>query len=212
MGTVKKGILGGFSGKVGIVVGVNWKGGTYVRSLPKKAKNAPSLGQLKQRSKFALVQNLLQPLSEVLRVGWKLYAHDKSTFNAATSYTLTNAVSGEYPDFKIELSKVLISRGELTAVTNAFVNFSDGQVIFQWEDNSGAGSAKATDRALIAIVNLTKGKAVTITAGAPRSDSVQNVASPSEWSGDEIHTYMGFASENGREVSNSVYLGAISVK
>lgn len=34
MGTIKQGILGGFSGKVGNVVGASWKGIDYIRSLP----------------------------------------------------------------------------------------------------------------------------------------------------------------------------------
>jgi hypothetical protein len=36
MGTFNKGILGGFSGKVGTVVGFNWRGLDVMRSLPKK--------------------------------------------------------------------------------------------------------------------------------------------------------------------------------
>ena len=31
MGTIKQGILGGFSGKVGTVVGSSWKGISYMR-------------------------------------------------------------------------------------------------------------------------------------------------------------------------------------
>jgi hypothetical protein len=36
MGTFNKGILGGFSGKTGTVIGSNWKGRTVMRSLPGK--------------------------------------------------------------------------------------------------------------------------------------------------------------------------------
>jgi len=211
MGRIKKGVLGGFSGKVGTVVGASWKGISYMRSLPQSVKNPRTLGQLTQRSKFALVQHLLQPLSDILRVGWKLQAQRKSPVNAATAYTLANAVSGEYPDFQIEPGKLLVSRGALTGVTNAFVSVKDGQVEFQWEDNSGNGSAQSTDKALIAIVNFTKNEVVSITAGAPRLDCVQNVVVPSEWSGDEVHAYMGFISENGKEVANSLYLGTVAV-
>ncbi|MGV0847474.1 hypothetical protein ACTS9T_13015 [Empedobacter falsenii] len=38
MAEIKKGILGGFSGKVGTVVGVNWRGKDIINSLPKKSK------------------------------------------------------------------------------------------------------------------------------------------------------------------------------
>ena len=211
MGTIKKGILGGFSGKVGTVVGSSWKGIAYMKSLPLSVKNPRTEAQVSNRARFMLVQSTLQSMSELLRTGWKLYAQHQSPFNAATAYTFAKAVSGEYPDFKIEPSKVLVSRGTLTAAASTFVSFTGGQVEFQWEDNSGKGSAKPTDKALIAIANFAKGEAVTITAGAPRNDCVQNVTVPAEWSGDKVHTYMGFVSENGKEVANSVYLGAVTI-
>lgn len=46
MGTIKKGILGGFSGKVGTVVGSSWKGIAYMRSLPQNMKNPRTEGQV----------------------------------------------------------------------------------------------------------------------------------------------------------------------
>jgi hypothetical protein len=35
-------------------------------------------------------------------------------FNTATSYTLANAITGTYPDYAIDPSKMLVSRGALT--------------------------------------------------------------------------------------------------
>ncbi|MDD3723512.1 MAG: DUF6266 family protein, partial [Lutibacter sp.] len=52
MGTIKKGILGGFSGKVGSVVGSTWNGISYMRSLPASVKNPRTEKQMSQRSKF----------------------------------------------------------------------------------------------------------------------------------------------------------------
>ena len=92
MGTIKKGILGGFSGKVGTVVGASWKGISYMRSLLQKVKNPRTTGQRNQHSKFAFTINLLKPMTAFLRTGWKLYAHRQLPFNAATSYTLVNAI------------------------------------------------------------------------------------------------------------------------
>jgi hypothetical protein len=39
MGTIKKGILGGFSGRVGTIAGASWKGIAYMCSLPQKTCN-----------------------------------------------------------------------------------------------------------------------------------------------------------------------------
>jgi hypothetical protein len=211
MGTIKKGILGGFSGKVGTVVGASWKGIAYMRSLPQKVRNPRTEPQRMQRSKFALSLALLQPMTAFLRTGWKLYTHKQSPFNAAMSYTIANAITGTYPDYAIDPSKVLVSRGALASASNTFVSFNDGEIEFQWEDNSGKGAAKPTDKALIAIVNLAKGEAITDTAGAVRPDCVQSVAVPAEWSGDTVQAYMGFISDDSKEVSNSVYLGSIAI-
>jgi len=94
MGTIKKGILGGFSGKVGTVVGSSWKGIAYMKSLPLSVKNPRTEAQVSNRAKFLLVQSTLQSMSELLRTGWKLYAQHQSPFNAATAYTFAKAVSG----------------------------------------------------------------------------------------------------------------------
>ncbi len=42
MGTISKGILGGFSGKVGTVVGGSWKGIDYMRSRSGRRTSDPS--------------------------------------------------------------------------------------------------------------------------------------------------------------------------
>ena len=211
MGTIKKGILGGFSGKVGTVVGASWKGISYMRSLPQHVKNPRTDGQMSQRSKFALALNILKPMTAFLRTGWKLYTHRQTAFNSAMSYTLANAISGAYPDYAIDPSKVLVSRGSLATAANASVAAAGGNIDISWTDNSGVGSAKQTDKALIAVLNTTKGEAITDTAGAERTEGTQTIIVPADWSGDEVQVYIGFISEDHREVANSVYLGAIEI-
>jgi len=211
MGTIKKGILGGFSGKVGTVVGGSWKGISYMRSLPQKVKNPRTVGQVSQRSKFALTMYYLKPMTAFLRTGWKLYAHRQSPINAAMSYALANAITGAYPDYEIDPSKVIVSRGSLATAVNANANDAGGSIDISWDDNSNVSNAKQTDKALVAIANPTKGEAVTITAGEERMTGYQNTVIPADWSGDEVQVYLGFISEDGKEVANSVYLGAINV-
>ena len=211
MGTIKKGILGGFSGKVGTVVGASWKGIAYMRSLPQKVRNPRTIGQKSQRAKFSLTLNYLRPMNGLLRTGWKLYAHQQSPINAAMSYTLANAISGTYPDYTIDPSKVMISRGSFTPAANAKVTPSSSAITFEWDDNSGSSTANQTDRALLAVVNPAKSEAVFDTAGAERTAGTQTVLLPSDWSGNSVEAYLGFISEDGKEVANSVYLGSIAV-
>ena len=66
MGTYNKGILGPFSGKVGTVIGVTWRGMDIMRSLPKKGNHTPTAIQLLQREKFSFVTDFLTPINPVL--------------------------------------------------------------------------------------------------------------------------------------------------
>ena len=211
MGTIRKGVLGGFSGKVGTVVGSNWKGVSYMRSLAEKIRNPRSPLQMVQRTKFALTISYLKPMNALLRVGWKLYGQGQSPMNAAVSYTLANAITGVYPAYSIDPAKVLISCGGLTGVFNATTTAVSGAVEFRWDDNSGINDAKQTDKALIAVVNPAKGEVITDTAGADRMAGTQSVAMPARWTGDTVETYLGFISEDGKEVANSIYQGSITV-
>jgi hypothetical protein len=149
-----------------------------------------------QRSKFALALNYLNPLTFIL---------------AAMSYTLANAISGDYPDYELSFGSVLISRGSLTPATNGAATIVGGSVRVAWNDNSGVGTAKATDKALIAVINADKGEAVTVSAGESRSVAFQNVSVPADWVGEDIQVYLGFISEDSKEVANSVYLGTLTV-
>ena len=63
MATFEKGILGGFSGKVGNVVGGTWKGKSYMRSKPNKRSSVPSEKQLEQQIKFKMIVLFFQTMS-----------------------------------------------------------------------------------------------------------------------------------------------------
>lgn len=211
MGTIKQGILGGFSGKVGTVIGGSWKGISYMRGQAQNIKNPRTDGQMSQRAKFALALGFLKPITNLVRTGFKLYQHRQTAFNAAMSYTLANAISGAYPDYTLQFATALVSKGNLTPAANATAEAAGGNIVFSWEDNSGVGTAKQTDKALIGILNTTKGEAITETTGAERTAGTQTIVLPADWLGNEVQVYLGFISEDKKEVANSVYLGSIAI-
>jgi len=63
MATFKNGPNGGFSGKVGSVVGSSWKGIDYIRGLPAKRKNKPDTLEKITAADSALFNNGCIPLS-----------------------------------------------------------------------------------------------------------------------------------------------------
>lgn len=83
MGRLKQGILGGFLGKVGGVVGSNWKGIATMRAMPLSVANPKTAKQVGNRTRFSLVTSLATMVGvDFLRTYWNRGAMQMSGFNA----------------------------------------------------------------------------------------------------------------------------------
>lgn len=211
MGKVKPFAIGIFSGTVGNVVYATWKGIPYVRSKPVSVANPRTEAQQSQRAKFALAVRFLKPCTDFIRTGYKKYAIKKTAFNAALSYILGNAITGSYPDYRIDYPQALVSRGPLTPPNNARAGIVGGAVQISWDDNSTSGSANPTDDALAIVINPDKGEAVYKIAEASRIGGIETLNIPTDWAGDRVEAYLGFISDNGKDVSDSVYAGSVMI-
>lgn len=209
MGKIGRGILGGVSGKVANVVGSRWKGIDYIRAKPLSVANPRTLLQVNQRTKFALVLRFLQPNLNFVKIGYKNYAVKKSQFNSAMSYILNNAITGISPDFVIDYSLALLSRGNLSPALNPVFDLTTpGQVQFSWDDNSTDGNANATDKVMVVAYNPIKGESIYLTEGATRADLSQTVVLPNSYTGDELQMFISFMSADETQLSNSAYIGS----
>ena len=211
MGRIKRGILGGFHGTVGTVVGASWKGIDYMRSKAESIKNPRTRGQVTQRNRFATTLFFLQPITSYIRIGFRPYAVKQTGFNAAMAYNIKNAIIGEYPNFELDYSKALVSRGTLTPVQSASATAVSDGVLFTWHDNSGKGDALQTDMAMPLLFNKTKQEAVFNTAAGKRFEEETTLAVPADWRGSEVEVYLGFISADGKSVATSEYLGKVTI-
>lgn len=211
MASFQKGILGGFSGKVGTVIGGNWKGIDYMRSKGGNKNKNPTQPQLSQQLKFGLCIRFLQTMSGLVEVGFKTFAVQKTGINSALSYLLQNAVAGAYPTFNIVYSDVLVSRGDLPNVLGpAVVSGAASVVTFSWTDNSGVGSTKPTDKAILAAYCPAFNQCIYTTGSADRSALTDSI-DLSTFAGQLIETYIGFISADGKSVATSIYTGQVTV-
>lgn len=211
MGKISQGILGGFRGKVGNVIGGNWKGIDYMRVKPASVANPQTEGQMDQRSRFNTVLKFLQPMKEVVKIGFKNYAVKMSEFNSAMSYTLKNALTGDYPDFTIDYAAALLAKGTLlTALNGAAESNVANSIAFTWTDNSNDVDALATDIAIVVAYNPAKDEASYLVSGT-RADGNLTLLLPERFTGDEVQCYLAFKAAAGTKVSNSIYLGAVTV-
>ena len=209
MGRIQKGILGPVSGTVGTVIGGSWKGVTYLRSQPISKKHTPTADQLDHQLKFSVVLNFVHTMLGLVQLTFKKYAIKMSEFNAAFSYNYNNAVTGKTPDYEIDFSKALVSRGNLPNATAPAATLTNNTVFFTWTDNSGTGEAASKDKAVFAAFCPNLNLILFSTTAAVRADGA-GVLDVTNFAGEAIQTWIAFLSENGLEASNSVYTGALS--
>lgn len=206
MGTIKQGILGGFSGKVGTVVGSTWKSVHYMRALAVSTNDPCTEKQKNQRSRFTVAINFAKSMTPFLRFGYKAYSTKQSAFNATVSYLLKHALKGSGTSVSIDYNKALVTRGSLVPALDATVTVSGNKAAFAWTDNSGMGDATATDAAMLLAYNKVKQMAVYDIAAASRSDVKAELKLPANWSDDALAIYLGFCNEDATSVANSVCL------
>ena len=212
MGTYNKGILGPFSGKVGTVVGANWRGKDVMRSLPKKTDRTPTETQLLQREKFTAVSNFLTPISNVVSLYYGSGSGELTRRNQAMSYHMKEAVTYVNPNFEILFDKVQISKGDLLGIQNPTASSpAAGEIRFNWEDNSGQGSAKNTDQLIVVLYSPLEDIYYTNGNAATRDAARVTLTLPTYFAGLEVQAWITFASATGKSYATSVYLGAVAI-
>ena len=210
MATIEKGILGGFSGKVGTVIGGNWKGIDYMRSKSARRNFVPSQKQLEQQLKFALMMRFLQPMSALLEISFIDYAIRKTGVNSAFTYNFSNAITGIFPDYTIDYSTALVSRGILPNVLGPTVVSGAGSILtWSWTDNNSSDT-QPTDQAILVAYCPVMKQAIYTTSGGNRSALTADL-NLLTFAGKVVETYIGFISEDGRNVASSIFTGEVTV-
>jgi hypothetical protein len=219
MGKLLQGANGPFSGKVGTVVGYMWKGVPVIRAKPVRRKKPFSEKELNQQARFALMNEFLIPVKDLLNISFAHLAFRMTGFNKGFSYNVKTAIRGFSPHLSIDYPTVLLSRGDLTKAESATVAVqSPAELQFTWTDNSGTGKALKSDQVFIAVF-FPENKSwfyqlnvATRSAGRFTLDLAKVLPDPSPFAGKPLHAYIGFISADGKDASDSVCTGPVNAR
>ena len=211
MGKIKTGILGGFQGKVGTVIGSTWRGECIMRALPKSAAKAPSELQKIQRLKFKAVSEFLNPLRSTLSMYFGNDTGVKSKYNLATSYHITNAVEMTDEVATVQYARVLVAKGTLFGFQNPTATHSETDISLQWEDNTVFGNAKATDTINVVCYSQEVNTFYVFENIATRDGLTATVSLPQNFIGYDVEVYAFLYDAASKTASNSVYLGNMAL-
>jgi len=212
MGTIEKGYLGGFKGTLGTAVGSKWKNKSVIKSRPPRKRTTPSTAlQLQQQARFALLIEFLKPIRTLLNLTLKKPAGgDMSGHNMAFSIN-KDAITGLYPAFSIDYSKVLLSQGSLENVDEpTSASSAAGKLVFTWTENSDGENTLISDTAFVAAYCEDKKRWVQKQQIATRNAATCSLDVPA-FSGKPVQTYIGFMSADRRKISDSVYTGVVNI-
>ncbi len=213
MGKITKGILGGFSGRVGTVVGSSIFGIDIMRSYQPNVQNPRSPGQLTQRNKFSIIVKYLRQFITIIKIGFALKAIKQSAFNACVSYNVKNAITGTYPDQTIDHSKILIAQGPRAAAVNPQMDeSSSSELVLTTEQNFVPADPEYNDLAYGLFFNITKERFHTSLGTKKRLDWGITEAIDNGWeAGDVVHGWIFFTSPDGSQISDSAYAGSTTL-
>lgn len=210
MAKLPDGILGGFKGRIGNIIGVVRNGKQYIRSAPGQIKNPKTPKQQANRKKFAMASKLSYRLGPFIEKGFAA-ADSKTPRGACISYNMKSGIYEE-GDSGIRFPNIMVSAGVLRQVDQPEAERVDSEHIrITWQDNSGTGNARVEDRVMVlAMAENKQFHACYKLEGAKRSSEeevlkLDNVLNKEP----NVHMYLSVISESRNLTANSEYLGFI---
>lgn len=201
MAKLNMGILGGFTGKVGTVVGYIRKGQPVIRALPKKSQVEASESQKNARMRFAALRKIIPAFIPAFNIGFRAQLDEKMVHCIAFSELWALNVVGDAPDCPIDFSKIIVSKGRrpILAEANAF---RDGDfVVATWAPKGNIPPADETDEIYMVLYSTNENFVRVIECPVARAEGRISMPAPDG----DLHCYLFAAATNEKETSVSQY-------
>lgn len=213
MAILTNGPNGGFSGKVGSIVGYKWKGKDVIRGLPRKSHKPRSDARLANEQAMKLIMGALSPLKIFIRAGFRdaVESLDMTAFNLALSVNKKQAIKGEYPDQEIDWDNFQISQGKLPGLADVTAKWENTGLILSWSDNSGARMAYRTDSLSVAVYSHKTDRWYDFLNHAPRDGQTCVLTAHEKWLGTEVEVFVSIMSFGNSQVSDSMHIHVAAI-
>lgn len=211
MARIPNGILGEFIGTAGNVSGYMRMGTNFIRSRRRPSSKPPSPARLAQQQKIRVCNEFTRLFSGRGFFDKTFPARVKTAtgYNKATSALMRLAVSGSYPDIRLNWNAVRISEGGMPPAINAGAATTGAAIAFSWSDNSGDGTARASDRVVTVAYFPEQQQLIFDLNAGYRSDCLAVLDTKAVLG--HAHTWIGFVSGDGGDAADSVYTGVVVV-
>ena len=210
--------------KVGPIVFCKGKDGySYVKQYKSTIRNPKTRFQTENRLKLARFSNIAKEFKKLVRI-----SYPNPIINSYTDFFKTNykkTTQGSAPDYHIEFDKFLVSKGNLDPplITETWIDHHQAELTFdnvigvRWENQEGYEKFQSpNDRVAIVIYNEKINVCYyEIYDRTFRFMKLAHMLVPNALrylDANVIIAWIFFISENGNEVSNSIYLGNFTLQ
>lgn len=212
MAKVNCGILDGFIGKVGTVIGSFWKGIPVMRAWQRKAKGGNSDSQQLIRARFSALGSLASEFLPVLRMGMAGVAsrHRYTEVDAFVSKNWDAAHATVPGSATVDYADLVVAEGNLPKVYFGTPHFDTAQTVeVSFVAGSEASGADPSDSVYLFAYcpDIDEGM---LSEAVARSSQRATLTVPSHWNGLTVHVWgltVGGSLTNKGNVSDSSYVG-----
>lgn len=207
MGISRQGIHGNYRKKVGNVVARKYRGRVILSIYQPDVSNPNTPKQQSHRTAFLAKIRALNAFAGFVKkyarnwyewgTGWSNFV--KYNWNAFNS---TN---------ELRTDQLVLTRGTLLNPTNPSAAVEQGICTFSWTSNVGQGNAGPEDFSIMVAYNPAKDVVVYNDNGPKRGEREGQLSLPSAWNGDNVDVYLSFRSPDDTLISESMYLGSLTV-
>lgn len=162
---------------------------------------------------MSVTQKFINSINPFLRLGFDLEAEitGRLRLNIAFSLIWKNALKGKYPDLYIAFDQVQISKGSLNPPKDPKAVLVNRQVVFTWGYDGISANQHWSDQVMLLVYFPEINKATYLAAGPERQKQTAEINLPKYKGIVNIETYISFVSSDRRAISNSTYLGRLTL-
>lgn len=183
MAIVQNPITGKSRKKFGTAVFSTQWGQNVMRTKPVDVKNPKSAGQVRQRSKFTTVVDLIRQVLPIINEVYAGSLKKMSPYNKVTSINVKNAFVGDPPE--LDHTKVVLCDFVGSTVKNvSMVAGADQEMLISWDPNT-TDPDELTDLLTFIIFNCSTNDAAVFGDVAAREDGSASITLPEDWVGDQ---------------------------
>ncbi|HCC93411.1 MAG TPA: hypothetical protein DEQ26_03635 [Flavobacteriaceae bacterium] len=211
MGKINDSLLSGTSGRTGRIVVANVFGNEISKIRPRKRTKKPSLKQYMVQQRMKKCADFMASYRSFACNHYGKRVGMSSCYNLAMTNLLENfVINHANQSFNINYSAISFARGNLLGIIGVtFSLTSPDSIEINWQNNAGAITERENDWLQVLIGIEDQQNTIFLENVATRNNETYTAFIPPMASGNTVHLWFSFRSEDNKDVSNTFYAGSL---